>query len=83
MPAGDIGHPAPDPAAMAAHIKDLEARLQESEETLDAIRRGDGEAAHRAMREHVNLLGDSFADFISAIPVADGAGVKRSAREPV
>lgn len=44
MPGGDIHHAAPDPAAMAAHIRDLEARLQESEETLGAIRRGEIDA---------------------------------------
>lgn len=57
----------------------MAASIPEHALVLDAIRRGDGEAAHRAMREHVNLLGDSFADFISAIPVANSAGVKRSA----
>ena len=36
--------PALDPAAMAARIGELETRLQESEETLDAIRRGEVDA---------------------------------------
>jgi PAS domain S-box-containing protein len=44
MAAGDVGRPVLDPTAMAAHIRDLEARLQESEETLDAIRRGEIDA---------------------------------------
>jgi DNA-binding GntR family transcriptional regulator len=56
----------------------MAASIPEHAAVLDAIRRGDGDAAHRAMREHVNLLGDGFADFISAIPAAD-AGAKRSA----
>jgi DNA-binding GntR family transcriptional regulator len=56
----------------------MAASIPEHAAVLDAIRRGDGETAHRAMREHVNLLGDGFADFISAIPVTE-AVAKRSA----
>jgi DNA-binding GntR family transcriptional regulator len=42
--------------------------VREHEAVLNAIRSGDAETAGRLMRDHVNLLDDSFADFISSIP---------------
>jgi DNA-binding GntR family transcriptional regulator len=54
--------------------------VREHEAVLAAIRSGDGETAGRLMRDHVNLLGDSFADFISSIPVdSEPAGRKQIA----
>lgn len=43
--------------------------IPEHEQVLDAIRKGDGETADRLMRDHVNILGDRFADFISSMPL--------------
>ena len=42
--------------------------VREHEAVLNAVRAGDAEAAHRFMRDHVSLLGDRFADFVSAFP---------------
>ncbi len=42
--------------------------VREHGQVLDAVRRNDGDAAHAAMRAHVTLLGESFADFISSYP---------------
>ena len=42
--------------------------IPEHERVLDAIRRGDAEGAHHLMRDHINLLGDGFADFVSSMP---------------
>ena len=42
--------------------------MREHEAVMAAIRSGDGDAADRCMRDHVNLLGDSFADFIFVLP---------------
>jgi DNA-binding GntR family transcriptional regulator len=54
--------------------------IPEHEQVLDAIRKGDGDAADHLMRDHVNILGDRFADFISSIPLELGARqVKRIA----
>jgi len=46
--------------------------VREHELVVEAIRQGDGEEAHRAMRDHVNLLGDRFADFVSSLPFGMG-----------
>jgi DNA-binding GntR family transcriptional regulator len=43
--------------------------IPEHEQVLDAIRKGDGDSADRLMRDHVNILGDRVADFISSIPM--------------
>lgn len=55
------------------------ASIHEHERVLDAIRRGDGDSAHAAMRDHVNLLGDNFADFVSSFPFQQDSSRKRSA----
>ncbi|GAB0118774.1 ATP-binding protein [Acidisoma sp. 7E03] len=54
MPGGDAPGRGGDVAAMAARIRELETRLQESEETLEAIRRGEIDALVVATprREH-------------------------------
>jgi len=43
--------------------------IAEHEQVLDAIRKGEGDTADRLMRDHVNILGDRVADFISSIPL--------------
>jgi len=48
----------------------MAATIGEHERILDAIERADAEAAFRAASEHVNLLGDDMADFISSLPPA-------------
>lgn len=54
--------------------------MREHEAVMAAIRAGDGDAADRLMRDHVNLLGGSFADFISSFPGAmEATGQKRVA----
>jgi DNA-binding GntR family transcriptional regulator len=40
--------------------------LREHEEIMQAILAHDQERAHRAMRDHVNLLGDNLLDFLAA-----------------
>lgn len=40
--------------------------LQEHAAVIDAIRNHDAERAHKAMRDHVNLLGDILLDFLAA-----------------
>lgn len=40
--------------------------LQEHGAVIEAIRSHDVERAHRAMRDHVNLLGDDLVDFLAA-----------------
>jgi DNA-binding GntR family transcriptional regulator len=40
--------------------------LQEHAAVIDAIRNHDAERAHKAMRDHVNLLGDVLLDFLAA-----------------
>jgi DNA-binding GntR family transcriptional regulator len=40
--------------------------LREHEEIMQAILAHDGEHAHLAMRNHVNLLGDNLLDFLAA-----------------
>jgi DNA-binding GntR family transcriptional regulator len=44
------------------------ATISEHRRILDAILNADGDAAQRAAREHVNLLGDNLADFIASLP---------------
>ncbi|WP_188985314.1 GntR family transcriptional regulator [Pseudomonas matsuisoli] len=39
--------------------------LREHDEVMQAIFRHDGDAAHNAMRGHLNLLGDNLVDFIA------------------
>jgi len=46
----------------------MAATIGEHQRILDAIERADAEAAFRAASEHVNLLGDDMADFISSLP---------------
>lgn len=54
--------------------------MREHEAVMAAIRAGDGDGADRLMRDHVNLLGGSFADFISSFPGAmEATGKKRVA----
>ena len=40
--------------------------IREHEAVIEAIVAHDGERAHSAMRDHVNLLGDDLVDFIAA-----------------
>jgi DNA-binding GntR family transcriptional regulator len=40
--------------------------IKEHEAVMEAIAAHDGERAHSAMRDHVNLLGDDLVDFIAA-----------------
>jgi DNA-binding GntR family transcriptional regulator len=42
--------------------------IGEHERILTAIRSGDGDTAASASRDHVNLLGSNFADFVSSFP---------------
>jgi DNA-binding GntR family transcriptional regulator len=54
--------------------------ITEHEQVLDAIRKGEGDMADRLMRDHVNILGDRFADFISSIPLQiEERPIKRTA----
>lgn len=46
----------------------MAASIVEHEAVLDAIDEGDGEKAHRLMREHLNILGEAAADFIASLP---------------
>ncbi len=46
----------------------IEETVREHEAVLAAILDHDGEAAHRLMRDHVNLLGDALLDLIAAFP---------------
>jgi DNA-binding GntR family transcriptional regulator len=41
--------------------------VDEHQAVVEAIESGDGETAHRLMRAHVNLLGESAADMVSAL----------------
>ena len=49
----------------------MAATIDEHALILDAILRADDEAAQRAARDHVNLLGDNLADFIASLPKQD------------
>lgn len=51
----------------------MAASVVEHEAVLDAIDEGDGERAHRLMREHLNILGEAAADFIASLPVPLGS----------
>lgn len=42
--------------------------IVEHQAVIDAITSGDGEVAGLAMRNHVNLLGDSLTDFVAGLP---------------
>jgi DNA-binding GntR family transcriptional regulator len=44
------------------------ATIAEHWAVIEAIRAGDAERAGRAMRDHVNLLGDDLTDFIASLP---------------
>jgi DNA-binding GntR family transcriptional regulator len=44
------------------------ATVSEHAAVLHAVINGEDETAHRAMRDHVNLLGDDLRDFIAALP---------------
>ncbi len=46
----------------------MAATIGEHARILEAIERADAESAFRAASEHVNLLGDDMADFISSLP---------------
>ena len=46
----------------------MAATIGEHERILEAIERADAEAAFKAASDHVNLLGDDLADFISVLP---------------
>lgn len=48
----------------------MAATIGEHLRILEAIERGEAETAFRAASEHVNLLGDDMADFISSLPQA-------------
>jgi DNA-binding GntR family transcriptional regulator len=47
--------------------KRMEDSVDEHQAVVDAIQQGEGETAHRLMRDHVNLLGESAADVITAL----------------
>jgi DNA-binding GntR family transcriptional regulator len=46
----------------------MAATIGEHEAIITAIERADAEAAFKAASDHVNLLGDDLADFISVLP---------------
>jgi DNA-binding GntR family transcriptional regulator len=46
----------------------MTSTIPEHKSVIDAIAEGDAEAAGRAMRDHVNLLGDNLVDFIASLP---------------
>jgi DNA-binding GntR family transcriptional regulator len=46
----------------------MAATIGEHEAIISAIERADAEAAFKAASDHVNLLGDDLADFISVLP---------------
>lgn len=48
----------------------MTATITEHQLILDAILNADADAAQRAARDHVNLLGDNLADFIASLPPA-------------
>lgn len=41
--------------------------VREHDRVVGAIESGDGEAAHRLMREHVNMLGEGAGDFVATL----------------
>ncbi len=46
----------------------MAATIDEHQSVIDAILAGDAEAAGKAMRDHVNLLGENLTDFIATLP---------------
>src|SRR5262249_17399206 len=48
----------------------MAATIGEHEQILNAVMKADADSAHRAARDHVNLLGDNLADFIASLPAA-------------
>lgn len=48
----------------------MAATIGEHEQILNAVLKADPEAAQRAARDHVNLLGDNLADFIASLPAS-------------
>ena len=46
----------------------MAATIGEHERIFNAIKAADADEAQRAMRDHVNLLGDNLTDFIAALP---------------
>lgn len=46
----------------------IAATIAEHAAVMQAIQAGEDDTAHRAMRDHVNLLGDDLRDFIAALP---------------
>jgi DNA-binding GntR family transcriptional regulator len=59
-------------AIYAGHITQQPGRFNdtvaEHQAVLDAIIAHDGDAADSAMRKHLGMLGDSFADFLAGLP---------------
>jgi DNA-binding GntR family transcriptional regulator len=51
--------------------------VREHAAVVEAIRTGDGDGADRLMRDHVNLLGNNFADFITSIPAEPDSDRRR------
>ncbi|SLN75480.1 GntR family transcriptional regulator [Oceanibacterium hippocampi] len=47
----------------------MAATIHEHQLVIDAILAGDAEAAGKAMRDHVNLLGENLTDFIASLPI--------------
>lgn len=61
----------------------IRATVNEHQEVLQAIERHDPDAAAFAMRDHVNLLGDSLTDFIAVFQTQPSEGTPlRSDRTP-
>ena len=46
----------------------MSSTIGEHRAVIDAIAKGDADTAGRAMRDHVNLLGDNLVDFIASLP---------------
>ena len=57
--------------------------IREHAAVIDAICRHDGEAARRALRDHVNLLGDNLSDFIASLAITRTAPADRRVRESI
>lgn len=57
--------------------------LDEHAAVMEAINANDGETAGRQMSEHVNILGDRFADFVSVLKSEEGGGNRGLATAPV
>lgn len=52
----------------------IQRSFQEHAEILDAIRRGDGEAASQAARGHVAVQGERFTDLLASLAKMDAEG---------